>query len=138
MTRDEHLLAHLSEECVEIAHRVSKALRFGLDETQEGQPLTNGHRIVGELCDLRGVVEFLQERGMLPSSPELEASFVRMKKEKILHYMLYAEALGTVTPSFEEVVALLQERGLLPFRLDTVPRTLDAIRECMMEHAASK
>lgn len=66
MTRDEHLLVIAAEECAEIAKRCSKALRFGLNETQAdaghavtGSPeesLTNRERIELEYNDLAGVI----------------------------------------------------------------------------------
>lgn len=45
MKRHEHLLSILAEECCEVGQRVSKALRFGLDEVQPGQDLSNAERI---------------------------------------------------------------------------------------------
>jgi hypothetical protein len=39
MTRDEHLMTIAMEECAEVAQRVSKAVRFGMEEIQPGQPL---------------------------------------------------------------------------------------------------
>ena len=46
------LLIALAEECNEVAVRISKALRFGLDEVQPGQGLTNVARISHELRDV--------------------------------------------------------------------------------------
>jgi hypothetical protein len=37
MTREQHLLTILAEECGEVVQRASKAIRFGLDESQPGQ-----------------------------------------------------------------------------------------------------
>lgn len=65
MTRSEHLLAIIAEECVEIAQRATKALRFGLEQVQEDaddrpeenpEHLTNGQRIMGEYYHLRAVL----------------------------------------------------------------------------------
>lgn len=59
MTRAEHLLTMLAEEACEVAHRASKALRFGLTEVQPGQKLSNAQRISEELVDLATVGEML-------------------------------------------------------------------------------
>jgi hypothetical protein len=66
MTREQHLLIKLSEECAEVAHRVSKALRFGLDEIQPGQDLDNGERLWQEIHDLIAVIEMLGEEDIPP------------------------------------------------------------------------
>lgn len=52
MTKREYLLVCLMEECAEVAQRASKALRFGLDEVQQGKDLSNEQLIVEELRDL--------------------------------------------------------------------------------------
>lgn len=39
MNRNEYLLSLISEECAEISQRVNKALGFGFEEVQQGQPL---------------------------------------------------------------------------------------------------
>lgn len=59
MNRTEHLLWVLAEECAEVAQRASKAARFGLDEVQPGQALTNEERLWQEMCDLCAVGEML-------------------------------------------------------------------------------
>jgi len=69
MTRSEHLLVILAEECNEVAQRVSKALRFGLEEIQPGQGKTNAERISDELDDLMAVLEMLCDEGCLDGSP---------------------------------------------------------------------
>lgn len=62
---DRELLTILAEECCEVGQRVSKALRFGVNEVQPGQPLTNAQRIAEELGDLSCVASILQQRGLL-------------------------------------------------------------------------
>ena len=56
MTREEHLLIVAVEECAEVAQQLTKVLRFGLDEIEPGQTLTNRERIYAEYCDLRAVL----------------------------------------------------------------------------------
>jgi hypothetical protein len=95
MTEEEHLLACLAEECAEVAHRACKALRFGLDDVQEGHVLTNADRIYLEFHDLLAVMEMLEEAGILspPLNPE---GRIRDKKERVLEYMVYAGQRGTL------------------------------------------
>lgn len=89
MTRDEHLLVIVMEECAELAQRASKALRFGLSEVQPEQALTNVERIVGEYSDLAGVMEMLN----IASDPALAAA----KRAKVEKFLAYSEACGTLT-----------------------------------------
>ena len=58
------LLTILAEEASEITQRASKALRFGVDEIQPGQPYTNGQRIGHEIGDLIHVAAYLQTLGI--------------------------------------------------------------------------
>lgn len=57
--RQRELLDCLIEECSEIIQRATKAGRFGMLETQEGQDLTNFERIGGECGDLLAVIDLL-------------------------------------------------------------------------------
>jgi hypothetical protein len=52
INREQFLLLKLAEECAEVAQRASKSIRFGHDEVQDGQPLTNAERLRNELADL--------------------------------------------------------------------------------------
>lgn len=95
MNQTEHLLSCLAEECAEVAHRVSKALRFGLTEVQPGQPLTNAERIAKELNDLMAVAELLEESGLVPRAGTMRA--IEQKKIKVRQFMEYAEQVGALT-----------------------------------------
>jgi len=86
VNRTEHLLICLVEECNEVACRATKALRFGIDEVQPEQELTNGERIIGELNDLLGVIELLS----LPSYGNRLT--IQAKKKKVLRFMDYARS----------------------------------------------
>lgn len=96
MTRTEHLLTCLSEECAEVAQRASKAMRFGIHDKQDGQALTNSERIVQELNDLIAVVDMLVEEQALPelymSLPE-----IRAKKARVEKFLKYSKQQGTLT-----------------------------------------
>ena len=93
MNRTEHLLSCLAEECAEVAHRVSKALRFGLTEIQSGQSLTNAQRIAQELNDLIAIKELLRENGV---DLRLDHHAVEAKKAKVLAFVEYARNIGAL------------------------------------------
>lgn len=97
MNRTEHLLSCLAEECAEVAQRVSKALRFGLDEVQPGQPLANAERIAGELVDLLAVVGMLESEGIIEVPRDQVA--INRKKDKVRTFMAYAAECGALTPN---------------------------------------
>ena len=100
MNRTEHLLTCLAEEAAEVAHRVSKALRFGLDEVQPGQKLTNAQMIEQELNDLIAVADMLMEFRVLTKPhmiPDFEAQ-IEAKKARVERFMEYAERRGTLRP----------------------------------------
>src|SRR3546814_14662572 len=82
MNYDEYLLDVAAEECSEIAQRISNALRFSLGEVQPGQALTNAERIVGELVDLKAMVEMLEERGLSDCEALHDGSLSAGKKAK--------------------------------------------------------
>jgi hypothetical protein len=90
LTRRQHLLICLIEECAEVSHRVSKALRFGLFESQPGQDHNNAQRIEYEMRDLLTAVQVIQEDGALAF--DLKPS--EEKRAKIEKYLTYARSLG--------------------------------------------
>jgi NTP pyrophosphatase (non-canonical NTP hydrolase) len=96
MNKSEHLLTILGEECNEIAHRISKALRFGLQEKQKKQDLTNQQRIEEEIGDLFGVIEILKDEKILELNEEEVKSQMDLKKIKIKKYVEYAKEIGTL------------------------------------------
>ena len=97
MNRREHLLACLAEECDEVGQRVMKALRFGLNEVQSGQALTNAERIAEELKDLFAVSTILQAENVLPSPCQPSAEQALAKLEKIERFMGISRREGVLT-----------------------------------------
>ena len=93
MTRTEHLLWILAEECAEVAQRASKAARFGLSEVQEGQKLTNKQRITQEIEDLIGVIFLMESENIIPFYQEIG---VADKQRKIEKYLKYSATVGTL------------------------------------------
>ena len=89
MNKQEHLLSTLAEEAAELAQRATKALRFGLDDIEEGQTLTARVRLAGELADLIAMVEMC---GIpMPDNRDIEA-----KKIKVEKYLEYSRTVGTL------------------------------------------
>lgn len=93
MTEHECLLTILAEECAEVAQRVSKALRFGMEEVQPGQPYSNRDRITAELYDLLAVAEMV----MVFDSESIYWKALEEKRRKVERYLEYSRECGTVS-----------------------------------------
>jgi hypothetical protein len=94
----EHTLVILGEECMEVAHRVAKALRFGLDECNPADPTkTNAYLIGEERAQLVAVYARLCAAGVVPdlTTPEFTAISDR-KFVKVDQYMGYSVQCGTL------------------------------------------
>lgn len=102
MNRSEHLFTILAEEAVEVAHRVTKVLRFGLLEVQPGQTATNVERLHGELCDLAAVLEMLADEHpcieALLADQEAAAAQIVAKRVKVEKFLAFSRELGTLQP----------------------------------------
>lgn len=96
MNRLEHLLTIVAEEGVEVAQRATKALRFGVMEVQTGQTLNNLERLRGELADLLGALELLEDELKTPIIGGLDAKR-RAKRHRIEDYLLLSQKQGTLT-----------------------------------------
>jgi hypothetical protein len=96
------LLVILMEECNEVAHRISKALRFGLEEIQtpglSEKGLTNADRIRREMTDLKAVFEMLEADGAFGRARKHRTIGIKYKKEKVEEYLKYSEKLGRLDP----------------------------------------
>lgn len=109
MTRTEHLLFILAEECAEVAQRASKAARFGLAEVQPGQAKTNARRIADEMNDLIAVYQMLAGPVVSPTmplfaygTPKAYMADILEKQAKVEKFLKYSEECGTVTaPAYE-------------------------------------
>ena len=100
MTREEHLLVIIAEECVEIAKCATKALRFGLDDCEPGQPESNARRLCLECADLQAVLEMLAESNDLfdltAKSIDMDAAMAT-KKAKVERFLDYSAERGRMT-----------------------------------------
>jgi len=92
MTKQEHLLVMLAEECAEVSQRATKALRFGLTNpkgSEPDQPYTNQERLFMEINDLLAVLDLLFEG--IDYSSEVMKNY---KKQKVEKYLKLSEELG--------------------------------------------
>jgi len=92
MNRTDHLLDILAEECAEVAKRVSKALRFGLEEVQPGQALTNRQRIMAQVNDLYAALKMLGDDGVIDPNPDQVA--VQAKIVQVEKFLVYSAECG--------------------------------------------
>jgi hypothetical protein len=103
VTRQEHLLTIVTEECAEIAQRCTKALRFGLEQVQQDaddkpeenpERLTNRERILREYYDLRAVL------GMAGIDAWENSAFSKRceeeKARKVDRYLQRSKRVGTL------------------------------------------
>ncbi len=90
MNKKDYLLTCLIEECVEVAQRGTKILRFGWDEVQEGQDLNNQNRLSNELSDLAALIEMLRDE----SGVWLPVYATSAKKERVKKYMKLSQEQG--------------------------------------------
>lgn len=96
MSEEEYLIQCLGEEALEIAHRVSKIQRFGINERQPGEA-DNRARLVQEINDFFGALDLALARGVsFPGLRNPEA--ITNKKFKILNFLEYSRQLGIVKP----------------------------------------
>ncbi|GAF70035.1 unnamed protein product, partial [marine sediment metagenome] len=72
MTRREHLLKILEEECGELAHVTSKAMRFGLGDIKPGGRITNAKEIYLEFVHIIAMIEMLEKENIINPPNEFE------------------------------------------------------------------
>jgi NTP pyrophosphatase (non-canonical NTP hydrolase) len=91
MNTTEYLLSCLIEECAEVIQRATKAQRFGLDEIQPEQSLTNEARLRIEVADAFATVLLLADEGVNLEPPD---EMVRAKMAKVKKFMDYSREQG--------------------------------------------
>ncbi len=96
MTTLEYLLTQLASEAAEVTHRATKALQFGITETQPGHDENNTARLMGEIEDFLGVLKILQD---CFGFPHPDNNKIRAKRGRVEHYMEYARTAGNLCES---------------------------------------
>jgi hypothetical protein len=95
MTIKEALLLKVMEECNELSQGCSKAIRFGLEEVQEGQIFTNEERLINEYKDLRVSLGVLVDQGFIKSF-SINNNDIKVREEKLYKYLEYSRSLGII------------------------------------------
>jgi hypothetical protein len=90
---EEYYLACAGEECLEVATRIQKAIRFGILEQQPGQDLNNWQRIAEEWDDLQTAMEVLIEKLSLQYTRTGQTE----KRQKIEKYLKHAQSVSQVS-----------------------------------------
>jgi len=90
LNKEDYLLVCLSEECAEVQKEVSKALRFGLDDTNPATKIKNRNSIVNELNDIFAIVDLLVDNGTLMFNEQKSIEQVQQKKIKLNKWMNYS------------------------------------------------
>lgn len=80
---DREIMIILAEECAEVIQRVSKALRFGVDEIQPGQPYTNAQRLGCEIGQLTYMVDLCVARGLICQTEILNGAAEKGRKLQV-------------------------------------------------------
>lgn len=94
LTKEQYLQICAMEEAAEVTQRLSKALRFGLDEVQPGQSLNNRQRLEGEIIDLVAVLMKLEEADAINLQRPEHQEALDDKLDKITKYMAYSQHNG--------------------------------------------
>lgn len=97
MNKKEYLLTLLIEECAEVQKLCTKAQRFGLEDTEPTDHISNAENIVHELCDIAASVSLLVQDGHL-TFPELGKvnEMIEAKKVRTQQWMQYSRNRGNL------------------------------------------
>lgn len=101
LTDKDLLLVKIMEECNEVAHRVSKGLRFGMDEVWDKHPdglsLTNHERIFDEFLDLYAALNLLDPELYFDLDEGFRTTLIE-KRERVTKYLAISLKLQTLAP----------------------------------------
>lgn len=112
MTRDEMRWIQLMEEAAEVQQSVSKLLRFGLNEIESGQQLTNIERVRIEVGDFFAALQELEDCGNMNPWNEADlAAHIVAKRAKVAKFLKYSEALSRVEPTAKTGAGSTTPRG---------------------------
>jgi NTP pyrophosphatase (non-canonical NTP hydrolase) len=90
---EREILTILIEECAEVQQRATKLLRFGRDEIEPGQHLSNRERLSMELGDVSAILTMASAVGLV--SEEIAREQMPKKQAKLRKYMQTEGASAT-------------------------------------------
>lgn len=98
MTRENHLLVCLAEECAEVTKEVTKILRFGKRDFDPNVPdfKPNLERLKTEIIDVIAVLDMLNDLKTIDLENIDLTTLVDAKKAKVEHYIIHAKGLGMI------------------------------------------
>ena len=109
MNRLEHILTITAEECNEVAQRITKSLRFGLLNIEEGQEDTNLARILEEYTDLVTMLEMLETELKNSNDENLKSQTLNLRE---IHRKNYIKKQGKMN-RVEEYLKISKREGTL-------------------------
>lgn len=97
MTLGQFVLLKIMEECSEVSQRASKAMQFGLCETQEGDTQDNRNRLESEISDLLATLHIAADLGLIEPLDVLHTlPTTHHKRMKLNKYLAHSRKLGWV------------------------------------------
>jgi len=102
-TKAEYLLQCLAEECIDVAHAISRCQRFGLNVKQAGINSTCKEQLAMEVSGMLAIVELICEEPELAladvfseSDDKREQAMVDKKKSAVLAMIEESRRLGRI------------------------------------------
>lgn len=106
MNLKEHTMITAEEEALEVAHAISKAIRFGTEKGLPGTDRNNAEDIGVEFCQLVAMLELMEDRGIkipyVNFNRQADVPFIQVnrdlvdkKKAKFNEFLEYSKARGT-------------------------------------------
>lgn len=126
MTKEDHYLLILGEEGIEVAHMVSKCLRFSLEEIRKDQPFTNRERLNEEVSQLEAIIDLLRKRNILPPRDQKAYDEKPAKVEKYLEISKRYGRLSEVAIDCSDIISTIMDIGE---KLEEGNLTQDVVRE---------
>jgi len=95
MTRLQHLLIKLAEECNELSKAAQKSALFGLDKGHPNGTTSNEDDMQREFNDILALISMLKDDNYLEKIHE-NKKLIEIKKEKVEFYIKYAMDIGSI------------------------------------------
>ena len=92
LSKEEHLLMKLSEECIELSKELHKAALYGMEDMNPTTGIKNIVTIKQEFIDMMALVEELREEGIINLTAD--SNGIGTKQEKLHFWMEYARSKG--------------------------------------------